>query len=309
MSAKINQLLQTQDNGLYPIRTVSALTGVNPITLRAWERRYRLITPERTPKGHRLYSKEDIELIHRITALLDQGIAISQVKPLLEQGHTRDINPPDTMSADIWSHYLDIMLNAVGNFDENRLDNIYNDALSLYPVDLVSSRLITPLLKTLGAHWKESDSGIAEEHFFGVYLRNKLGARIQHMNLRATGPRLLIACLPGEQHESGMLLFALAAIHRGFRTLILGANLPLGQIPAVMKKRPCDAITLSGFTRAGRDLLQKQLPDLVADVSVPVFIGGALCARYQQDIESAGAIPAGTEIHAGLETIANRLNN
>ena len=104
-----------------------------------------------------------------------------------------------------------MMLDAISHFDENRLDNIYNDALSLYPVDLVSSRLITPLLHALGKHWKESDSGIAEEHFFSVYLRNKLGSRIQHMNQRANGPLLLIACLPGEQHETGMLLFSLAA--------------------------------------------------------------------------------------------------
>jgi DNA-binding transcriptional MerR regulator/methylmalonyl-CoA mutase cobalamin-binding subunit len=308
MPAQIDKHLQNQDSGLYPIRTVSALTGVNPITLRAWERRYNLITPQRTPKGHRLYNKEDIELINRVTTLLNQGIAISQVKPLLVQGLTPQSSPLDQTTPDIWSRYLDMMLDAIVHFDENRLDNIYNDALSLYPVDLVSSRLITPLLETLGELWKDNDAGIAEEHFFSVYLRNKLGARIQHMNLRATGPMLLVACLPGEQHETGMLLFSLAAIHHGYRALILGANLPLEQIPAVVEKRACDAIVLSGFSRPGKDLLHKQLPELVSRVSMPVFIGGALASRYQEAIESAGALPAGTDIHTGLETIANVLS-
>ena len=67
---------------LYPIRTVSSLTGVNSITLRAWERRYGLITPIRTPKGHRLYTQNDIDLIQQVLELLEKGISIGQVKDL-----------------------------------------------------------------------------------------------------------------------------------------------------------------------------------------------------------------------------------
>ena len=72
-------------SGLLPIRTVASLTGVNPVTLRAWERRYNLVTPHRTPKGHRLYTRENVELIKQILDFLDQGLSISQVKPLLDQ--------------------------------------------------------------------------------------------------------------------------------------------------------------------------------------------------------------------------------
>ncbi len=308
MPEQIDKLPQTEDNGLFPIRTVAAVTGVNPITLRAWERRYKLITPKRTPKGHRLYTKDDIELIERVTTLLNQGMAISQVKPLLQKEQTPHASTANKDSQDIWQKYQDMMLEAISVFDENRLDSIYNDALSLYPVDIVSSRLITPLLKVLGTSWKQHEAGIAKEHFFTVYLRNKLGARIQHMNLRTTGPLLLIACLPGEQHEIGMLLFSLAATNYGYRTLILGANLPLEQIPAVLEKRPCEAIVLSGFSKPSKDLFSKHLPKLISEVTVPVFTGGALAERHKNEIESVNAIYAGTDIHTGLETITNTLN-
>ncbi len=298
-----------QESGLFPIRTVSAVTGVNPITLRAWERRYQLIIPKRTPKGHRLYTKEDIERINRITALLNQGMAISQVKPLLNQVQTPHAGSTGQITEDVWSRYKDMMLDAIDNFDENRLDNIYNDALSLYPVDIISSRLITPLLQILGKHWKESESGIAQEHFFSVYLRNKLGSRIQHLNLHTTGPMLLIACLPGEQHETGILLFSLAALNHGYRTLILGSNLPLEQIPAVLEKRPCDAIILSGFSRPGKSLFSEMLPRLVSSVDIPVFVGGALASRYHEDIQSGGAISTGDDIQSGLEIISKTLQS
>ncbi|HWS03208.1 MAG TPA: MerR family transcriptional regulator, partial [Gammaproteobacteria bacterium] len=71
--------------GRFPIRTVANLTGVNPVTLRAWERRYQLLRPERTAKGHRLYSQQDVERIRKVLDLLDRGIAISQVTGLLEE--------------------------------------------------------------------------------------------------------------------------------------------------------------------------------------------------------------------------------
>lgn len=80
-------------NGLYPIRTVAALTGINAVTLRAWERRYGLIRPRRTPRGHRLYSRQDIERIQRTVELLDRGLAISQIAP---PASPRSISSPCT---------------------------------------------------------------------------------------------------------------------------------------------------------------------------------------------------------------------
>ncbi len=65
-------------NALYPIREVARLTGVNPITLRAWERRYNLIEPVRTESGHRLYTQEHIDFLHETLRLMEEGIPISR---------------------------------------------------------------------------------------------------------------------------------------------------------------------------------------------------------------------------------------
>ena len=310
MAVQINNLSPSAENGLYPIRTVAAATGVNPITLRAWERRYSLINPQRTPKGHRLYTQDDIDRINQVTALLNKGMSISQVKPLLDQPVSPTMQSGDEVSANAWDQYLDIMLSAIATFDEHRLDSAYNDALSLYPIDVMSTHLITPLLKALGENWEQRTStGIAEEHFFSVYLRNKLGARIQHMNQRSKGPFLLLACLPGEQHETGMLLFTLAALNYGYRALILGANLPLQQIPPVLEKHPCEAVVLSGFSSTSKNLFESDLKMLLKNVSTPVFVGGAFSHEHQSAIEATDAIYAGRDIHAGLEKIAEVLAN
>ncbi len=295
-------------DGLLPIRTVASLTGVNPVTLRAWERRYKLIMPHRTPKGHRLYSRENVELIKQILELLDQGIAISQVKPLLEKIPAEVEGPAATEPGEVWRGYQQAMLGAIEAFDERTLDEAYNDALSLYPVDVVSQRLITPLLRILGEHWKDSDTGIAQEHFFTVYLRNKLGSRIHHTNQRMSGPRLLLACVPGEFHELGLLLFSLASANYGYRTLLLGANMPLLQIPGVMDKRNCSCVVLSCTYRPSRGVLEKDLPVLVRKVAVPVFVGGGHATRSREKIESAGAHYLGETIGVGMARIKEMLS-
>ncbi len=307
MTSKQPPPLDTEDSGLYPIRTVSSLTGVNPITLRAWERRYGLIRPQRTPKGHRLYTKSDVERIQQVLRLLNQGIAISQVKPLVATINPAAAQDSPSIQGDEWRLYQQKILAAIERFDEGALDRAYNDALSLYPVELVLQHLVNPTLQHLGMRWKDRPAGIAEEHFFSVFLRNKIGSRIQHLNTAKSGPELLISCLPGEYHEIGMLLFALAAVSHGYRVLVFGASLPLSQIAAALENRSCDGIVLSGSTRAARGLLDTDLPALVKNVTVPVFVGGAITQRHTDTINATGALAVGHEFPPALKQIADRL--
>jgi DNA-binding transcriptional MerR regulator len=301
---KKNQKTSTlsADTELYPIRTVSTLTGVNAITLRAWERRYGLIKPVRTDSGHRLYTHVDIDNIHRIVALLDKGVAISQVQHALgepEQGASRaDETGP-------WAGFRERMVMAISQFDENRLEDIYNEILALYPTDLVTRKVLLPLLVELGERWQSTEGSVAEEHFFGVYLRNKLGARFHHRNRNNTGPKLLAACLPGEQHEVGLLLFALAAHEQGYRLVLLGADMPLADLPLAAKRSQSTTIVLSGSIEPDPQMLAEQLPTLVAAAGMPVFIGGLTAVRRRDEIVAAGAVPLGNDIAHGLQRIGD----
>ena len=294
----------TPDTEFYPIRTVSTLTGVNPITLRAWERRYGLIRPVRTPKGHRLYTREDIDLIHQVTALLDKGVSISQVRAALglaaEQRETRAVTDP-------WQGYRERMVSAITRFDESRLEDTYNEVQALYPTDLVTRRLLLPLLEELGRRWESAEGSVAEEHFFGVYLRNKLGARFHHRHRGNQGPRLLAACLPGEEHEIGLLLFALAAHDHGFRVVLLGANMPLAELPVAVKRAQADALVLSASLDPGTGVLDKELPSLVESLDTPVFIGGKTSVAHHDEIVHAGARALGSDIELGLKRLGEVL--
>ncbi len=292
---------------LFPIRTVSSLTGVNVITLRAWEQRHGLIRPARTPKGHRLYRREDIDRINRSVTLLEKGVAISQVRNALDHESPQAMPERHSPLFRYWALYQSRMLGAIARFDDDSLDDAYSQALSVHPIAQVTQQLMMPLLHELGLRWERGEGAVAEEHFFGVYLRNKLGARLHHRAQGATGVRLLAACLPGEQHEVGLLLFALAAQERGLRPVLLGANMPLEELSASIRRARCGGIVLSGSISPSPPVLHEQLPKLVGSAGIPVFVGGMASVRERDAIVNAGAIPLGNDLAAGVERIRSAL--
>jgi len=301
------EVIEHPEEKLYTIGTVSKLTGVGAITLRAWERRYGLVEPVRKESGHRLYTRRHIDQINRITALTQQGMRISQIRPeMLESSVANEADGgPD---AGQWKDYLNTMMGAIISFDEDRLEEIYNEALSLYPIGVVTRKLLTPLLIELGLRWEGGEGSIAEEHFFAFYLRNKLGARYHHRGRGNRGPLLLVAGLPGEHHEIGLLLFALAAHEAGFRVLPLGANMPLSDLAPVARAKHCDAIVLSGAIEPSKETLGRDLPKLVREVRAPVLIGGLSSVYACDEINRAGAEALGRDIEHGLRRLSDVLS-
>lgn len=286
-----------------PIRTISSLTGVHAVTLRAWERRYGLIRPARTPKGHRLYTHQHVERIRRVLALMERGVPISRVRDLL------DAEPAVESAAggDRWRQAIERMAAAIARFDEQELDRIYDEALSVHPVEQVTQRLLLPLLIRLGERWRDLAGGIAEEHFFAMYLRSKLGARMQHRMRYATGPRLVAACAPGEQHEIGLLLFALEAHVAGMRTVLLGADTPLPDVAIARQRSQCDAVVVSSSVDPAPSFFREELPQLVRQAGVPVFVGGSTAIRHRREVSAAGAVPLGVELEDGVRLVATTL--
>jgi DNA-binding transcriptional MerR regulator/methylmalonyl-CoA mutase cobalamin-binding subunit len=295
------QTIENPDEKLYTIGTVSKLTGVGAITLRAWERRYGLVEPVRKESGHRLYTRHHIDLINQITALTQQGVRISQISPAMLEAASADSEGQG--EGDIWRDYLSGMIAAIIAFDEGRVEEIYNEALSLYPIADVTRKLLGPLLVELGLRWAAGEGSIAEEHFFAFYLRNKLGARYHHRSRGNRGPLLLVAGLPGEYHEIGLILFALAAHDDGYRILPLGANMPLDQIADVARRKSCSAIVLSGAIEPSRAVLEEGLPKLVASGVAPVLVGGLSSVYACEAITRTGAEAIGRDIEQGLRRI------
>jgi DNA-binding transcriptional MerR regulator/methylmalonyl-CoA mutase cobalamin-binding subunit len=288
-----------------PIRTICTLTGINPMTLRTWERRYDLIRPSRTASGHRLYTHRHVEQIRRVLALVESGVPISHVRDQIDAGRALHSEGPPMRGP--WRGYLDGMIEACTRFDEPELDRVYDEALTLYPIEQVTRQLLLPLLAHLGERWREVPGGIAEEHFFATYLRSKLGARLQRRAVYAEGPRLLAACAPGERHEIGLLLFAIEVQQVGMRAIVLGADMPFEELAGAARRARCEAVVISSSVESADGLIERSLRSLVKQVSMPVFFGGPTAVRHRQSIASTGSIPVGTDLADGVRLIAATL--
>lgn len=287
----------------FPISRVSELTGIAPVTLRAWERRYGLPVPHRSASGHRLYSMQEVMLLRRVTALMESGYSISRaVERVRAEGENVEsaLQPPPLSK---WDSYRERLLSAIDAFDTAALEEAYNEPLTLFPIDLIIDEVLLPVLERLGEEWQQRQDGIAREHFFSSFLRNKIGTRFNHELQRSLGPSLLLACLPGEAHEMGLMLFGLTAGARGYRVLYLGADLPLSQLPPVVEKVKPAGIVLSGTTVKLDSALQQGITELRQAIPSPIFVGGDIAENEEQRLRQLGVEPVGKRFRNGVEII------
>ena len=211
-----------------------------------------------------------------------------------------------------WQGYLVETLNALESFSTDRLDNLYNEACALYPIDIVTDKLMIPVLEQLGLRWEKRSAGIAEEHFFSAWLRNKLGARLHHAAGFTRGRQLILSCLPGEHHEISLLLAALGVLQQGYRVVYLGADMPIGQLLPVCRQTHAAGVLLAGRgldepARIEANLLE--IAKLVRTAGMPVFVGGRFSVLMQRELEQIGAQPVGDNITLGLRLIEAGLSH
>ncbi|EJM43700.1 putative transcriptional regulator [Pseudomonas sp. GM33] len=266
------------DEGWLPIREVARLTGVNAVTLRAWERRYGLIVPQRTPKGHRLFSPDHVQRIQAILTWLNRGVAVSQVKELLDT--------PQVFSESVdndWHTLLLTLLQAVSELQERALDDNVNQAMALYPPRTLCEQLLMPLLATLEQRWQGQFGAQMERGFFCAWLRSKFGARIYHNNRQLrTAPMLLInhSDLPMEPQ---MWLTAWLISSADCPVEVFDGPLPVGELALAVELLQPRGVLL--YSSKAMNLVQ--LPKLFKGVGCPKMIAGPTVCIHHAELSAS----------------------
>lgn len=241
--------------GWLPIREVSRRTGVNPVTLRAWERRYGLVVPHRTPKGHRLYSLEHLQRIEAVLTWLNRGVTVSQVKALLDKPAERIVH----RSEGEWVPAQQQLIHAISALAERKLDDRFNQAMALYPPATLCSQLLMPLLRELELRWQSQPGTAAERVFFLGWLRSKLGARIYHNNRQLNGQPLLLLNLSDAPMEPAMWVTAWLASSADCPVEVFDWPLPAGELAPAMERLNARAAVLYSSRPLNLELLRAQL--------------------------------------------------
>ncbi|MGL5498551.1 MAG: MerR family transcriptional regulator [Aeromonas sobria] len=215
MSDLSHEVAPLADEGIYPIREVSRLTGVNAVTLRAWQRRYGLVQPARTEKGHRLYSEQDIRQIGEILSWLERGVSIGQVKGLLSEPHAQPVS-------DHWQQTLEQFSQALLAFNQRKAEAELNDLLASYPFELVRSRVLQPLVERLLGLWRERPDGELLQQVWMDWLHTRFA---RHLIEQEKGAPVTLASW-GQVGPLDLVWAAYELIGQGYEVQLLGAALP-----------------------------------------------------------------------------------
>lgn len=215
--------------GRYPIRAVAKITGLSLDTLRAWERRYHAVEPDRTERG-RQYGPAQIERLSLLRQLTQQGHGIGQIAGLSDGELRSLLSRPPEPSSDGFPSLIEPVLAAIEDFDSVRVgDELGRLAAVLAPRDLVY-QVALPLMRETGVRWHKGTFAIAQEHLVSATLRSLLGGMMRVYRNAGSAARMVLATPAGESHELGILVAAMLAAIAGIEPVYLGPNLPALEI-------------------------------------------------------------------------------
>jgi MerR family transcriptional regulator, light-induced transcriptional regulator len=208
------------EEGRLRIGELSRRVRVSPELLRAWETRYGLVEPARTPGGLRLYSKEDERRIREMRRQLAAGLSAAEAARIARRA------PAAPVPAERLLGHLDRALTVL---DEPAAQATLDRAFESLGLEIALAQVVLPFLHDLGERWAAAERSVGQEHFASNVIGGRLRALARGWG-DGDGPRALLACPPGEQHELGLLCFGLLLRQRGWRIAYLGAETPTSDL-------------------------------------------------------------------------------
>ncbi len=303
----------------YNIKAVEQKTGVQAVTIRAWERRYGLLTPKRADNGYRLYSEQDIATLFWAKSKSESGVSISSVvhefHRMQKEGNWPEAaitnagpvasQPEVKLSAEIVSRQF---LQALLRHDEKMASTLFEDMLGSFGLVELFEQVLTPVLVEIGEGWARGEVKVATEHFASHLILNRLQAIFQSLPLRSSAPRVMIGCAPDELHVIGPLMLAVLLRETGYRVEFLGPDLPLDDLAAYVTEEPPKLLILSATLADSAASLVNFPKKLHKAKQVPLFgFGGSGFNTRQNLIKRIDGIYLGPALHQSLETIRNTI--
>ncbi|WP_296259488.1 MULTISPECIES: MerR family transcriptional regulator [unclassified Pseudomonas] len=286
----MNQLLSAPSDGndeLLPIREVSRLTGVNSVTLRAWERRYGLITPTRTEGGHRLYTRADVDTVRSILLWNERGVAVSKVGKVLAGARALDakvMGPLSVVEGAEERSWQAQIRQAVNEFDEHTLHGIYSQLLSLYPLPVVFEDVLMPIWQDFVLR-HDAFGQVSEWLFLDSFLRVRA---IQCLKpaCEAGEYRVLLAAIPGACRELELWVAALLMASDKTSVSVLAPGQPLEELGLVCGKMKPDALVLFSDQMPSADLTRR-LKRVGMGLGCPLLLAGKTAELAQDSLQGS----------------------
>lgn len=291
-----------------PIRAAARLTGMTVDAIRAWERRYSAVEPQRG-RGGRLYTEEDIRRLQLLKRAVDHGHSIGQIATLktddLESlpivGRPKPARGVDNRQGDI-----DQVIEHILAYDMAALEARLGKSATLLPPRRFVYDIALPLLKRVGECWQKGTFTVAQEHMTSAALRGVISAMMRLYQREKAKGHLIFCTPPSQQHEFGIMMAAMLALAGGLSLTYLGTNLPLDDMVILDQKLNPSGLVLGVSQHEGSDpTLAPSLLDLRTKLSssTDLIIGGSMPAQEAEQLRRSGIVVLPT-----LESFEARLS-
>jgi DNA-binding transcriptional MerR regulator len=271
------------------VKGVADLVGLPASTVRAWEVRYDVVQPQRSPAGYRLYSAQDVEALRGMKVLVDLGWPPSSAAE-----HTRRLRASGQ----------DLVQAAV-DFDWARAAHLLDQRLALGSFEDVVDTWLMPALVGLGNAWERGEVDVASEHAIASVLQRRLGAAFDAAGYDDGGAVDVVTGLPaGSRHELGMLAFATCLRRRGVRLVHLGSDLPVDSWVSAYARHTPTLVVLAAPMREDADVVL-EIASRLAPLDVEVAVGG--CFQQEVSTRNPAVLALGHSIPTAAAEIARRL--
>lgn len=284
----------------HSIGDVANLTGVSTSTLRAWETRYQLLTPDRTDAAYRKYSEHDVETVRRMRLLVDSGVPARRAAALAREpgdssldGTTTPVPTPPVAPL-IGDHAA--LLNAARRYDPVALRGVLDEAFALATVERVIDDWLMPSLTRLGEEWRAGTVDVAVEHFLTAAVMRRLAALFEATI--ANGPRVVVGLPPGSRHELPALAFSVCLRRAGVDALYLGADVPIDSWRPVITQTHPRAVVIAAGTPLEVPTAQMTIDEILRAGVASVYVGGNSAASLSR------STPLPHNLHTAAQTVA-----
>lgn len=286
----------------FQIGFVSLHTGLSTHVIRAWERRYRAVTPQRSVNGRRLFSQSDIDRLALLKRVIQSGHSISHVAGLdhsklaeLAEPTTQPSQPSRADSAmpakNNPQEIIEHSLRAIAMLDGNGLQRMMRQAAATFSRQSLLDKIFCPLMEKVGHRWSDGSLRIVHGHLAAVVIHAQLISLLNHPNGGAAEkPCLLVATPTGQSCYLGALAVAVTAKDHGWEPVFIGFNLPAEEIAAGCVILGPQMIAISITCRVNDGFMHAELmrlSDLLSN-GCPLVVGGRASHNYRRSIQAAG---------------------
>ncbi|WP_438961318.1 MerR family transcriptional regulator [Nonlabens sp.] len=222
----------------FSIKDLENLSGIKAHTIRIWEKRYGLLSPDRTDTNIRNYDLESLQKILNISYLRNVGIKISAIADLTKEeidSQVRSYAQRNNKN----DHAIQELKLAMVNFDQQMFQRVYKSSLDEFGFSGVFYNLFVPFLEELGYLWQSKTINLAHEHFISHLIKQKLLINLELLQYQRPHDQeeVYILFLPeNEMHDLGLLFLNYELLKRGCNTIYLGASMMLESLPFFKNK-------------------------------------------------------------------------